>query len=705
MLMAAALLISTNAGAQGTVATVTGDGAGSYISLQAAVNAIPAGGTATITLEDNISLDAPVVIPQVGTSKDDVVSDADKVVNRALQHITLNLNGYNIDAAEGYLGSAFILFKGELNITGEGSISRSDATGTWYKSTWGNFAKATIVVCGADGNKTTPANDRSKQEWSILNIGKKVTIYGMGNNDEVAGKKEGGFGICIQNFKSESFPADLDASVHKANLGYQTIYGTTHPMWWDNNANAGAAFGVKVIVAGTVDAYQRGINILGTINQSAKEVEGATARKYDAYPYYDHNYPYIKIEKGATVSCIKDGLESGNGGIYAGGWAVIDILGTVKGQTGVFLKASDLVINGGTVQSTSTTGATTSADYGKNVSGNAIFIGSASNYAGSTTVNVEGGATVATNAPGGAAIVDKVAENTVTTSTATVEHVTITEGNLDGGIAVTTATSGKTTIINATIEDGITINGNPATPEQVATIMVPGTTNYTQGAEEPNTIVNLVPNSTTITVLPNTAKNVTLNADGYATYSFENSTVGACRQLPDGVTAYVATGDLDNGYLALNPINGNIPAGVGVILAGNPNQVCELSLQTSGAADNITASNNKLLAASAWTTEPAVTGIYTATTAEMQAKASLTPYVLVGNELYKYTGKQMKVNKAYLQLPAQTNAPKRIQMIFNETQGVDNVETTIEAVKFMKNGQIYIRRGENIYNVQGQIVK
>jgi hypothetical protein len=696
VLMAAMLLVGTNAWAQQVVAKI---GTQEYYSLQDAVNAVPAGGTATIQLQKSITLDAPVVIPQVGTSKDDVVSDANKVVNRAMQHITLDLNGKNISAKSNYLGSAFILFKGELNITGTGSISRNDASGTWYYSTWGNFAKATIVVCGADGNKNDATKDLSKQVWSVLNIGENVTIYGKGDNNKAAGEKEGGFGICIQNFQPSSFPDDLDASVHKANLGYKTYYGTDHPMWWHNGSSAGAAFGVKVIVAGTIEAYQRGINVLGTVNQSAIKVENANKRTSDEYPFYAHNYPYIRIEKGATVECESDGLESGNGGIYAGGWAVIDILGTVQGQTGVLLKGGDAVVDGGTVKSTSeASSAAADANYGGTVSGNAIFIASASNYAGSTNVSIEGGATIDTDVAGGAAIVDKVATNTATASTPTVEHVTIVEGNIDGGISITDGTAGNTTIINATIEDGITINGSAATPADVAEMFVPGTTNYDSGVEEPSTLVNLVPGTTTITVVPNTAKNVTLNAYGLATYSFENADAGVQkRALHAGWKAF--TGKVDNGNFVLTELveaeeglGVVIPESTGVILYKENGEHAEGEMTlTDKTASPI--SNNDLLAAATWTYNVPQQYVY----------------VLVGNELYLYEGAEMKANKAYLKLDAAATpygAPKRIKVVFAETQDIENVEfEAVKAVKFIENGQVLIKRGENIYNVQGQLVK
>lgn len=723
VLMAAMLLVGTNAWAQ-IVATVTGDGAGSYGSLQEAVNKIPAGGTATITLEDDITLSAPVIIPQVVGD----VTDAQKVVNREMQHITLNLAGYDISNEGSYYGSIFILFKGELNIIGEGTISRYNGNDSHWAGSWGNFSKAAIVVLGADGNAANATADRSKQEWSVLTIGENVKVESKSSSPAVANADptkakaagiEGGFGIGIQDFKASDITNYLSAYVTLANLGYSTLYpGDNHPMWWANgttaSASAGAAFGVKVIVKGHVEAHHRGINVVGHVNQSAKAVENADKRTKAEYPFYAHNYPYIKIEKGAVVECKKDGLESGNGGIYGGGWAVVDICGTVKGQTGVFLKGGDVVVDGGYVLSTSTAAAQTNPDYGQNVSGNAIFITSAGNYAGETNVAVEGGATIEAGT-NGAAIVDKyVTTGNNAVEQPTVQHVDIIEGTIDGGtlggIVVTagTASNGKTTIINADIEGGVKITtvDNQTKEESTATAtnaqlsaMVPGTTNIDETpTDEPDYNVTS-PEVGKIVVEPNTAKNVTLNAFGFATYSFESETTGARRKLPSGVTAYVTTGAVNsNDELVLSPIGDNkdIPAGLGVILVGTESQECVLSLDTENDPASIDPEDNKLFAASTYQ-------------ASYATDENTFIYVLVGNELYRYKGTEMKANKAYLKLSnAATSygAPQRIKMVFAETQDVENVEfEAVKAVKSIENGQVLIKRGEKVYNVQGQIVK
>lgn len=84
-------------------------------------------------------------------------------------------------------------------------------------------------------------------------------------------------------------------------------------------------------------------------------------------------------------------------------------------------------------------------------------------------------------------------------------------------------------------------------------------------------------------------------------------------------------------------------------------------------------------------------------------------YCLHGNELMKYVGTEdIPAGKAYLPVSASSSAPQRIRMVFHETEqteAVSNVEATVKAVKFVENGQIYIRRGNEVFNLQGQIVK
>ena len=82
-----------------------------------------------------------------------------------------------------------------------------------------------------------------------------------------------------------------------------------------------------------------------------------------------------------------------------------------------------------------------------------------------------------------------------------------------------------------------------------------------------------------------------------------------------------------------------------------------------------------------------------------------TIFVLKDEALYRYTGSDMPANKAYLQISGPNNAPKRITMRFNTPTAIDNVETGSHVEKVVENGQIFIRRGNEVFNLQGQTIK
>lgn len=173
---------------------------------------------------------------------------------------------------------------------------------------------------------------------------------------------------------------------------------------------------------------------------------------------------------------------------------------------------------------------------------------------------------------------------------------------------------------------------------------------------------------------------VTTNAYGLATFSAPEAV-----QIPSGLTGWIATG-IAGEYLSLLEINAEqqVPANTGVILYGAANTDYQLPIIPSAADISGT---NLLYAATVW---PAAQGIV---------------YILHGSELWEYTGSDFPANKAYLQLPGSNNAPKRISLRFGQATALDNIEAGAPAEKFMENGQIFIRRGNEVFNLQGQIVK
>ena len=174
---------------------------------------------------------------------------------------------------------------------------------------------------------------------------------------------------------------------------------------------------------------------------------------------------------------------------------------------------------------------------------------------------------------------------------------------------------------------------------------------------------------------------VTMNVDGWASFSSLDDL-----EIPAGLTAYQGT--LNGNELNLTSVD-YIKAGQGVILYGDANQSYTLDLGNGSSVFT-----NDLKPSSAW------------------ASHSGTIYCLhnegVGTTaFYQYTGSNMPANKAYLQISSSPSAaPKRITMRFNGATAIDNVEAeSVKAEKFVENGEILIRRGNEVFNLQGQIVK
>lgn len=184
-----------------------------------------------------------------------------------------------------------------------------------------------------------------------------------------------------------------------------------------------------------------------------------------------------------------------------------------------------------------------------------------------------------------------------------------------------------------------------------------------------------------INYVPAPVYSVTTNIDGWASYSSDVDLVA-----PTGLTVYAGT--IVDEELILTSVD-YIKANEGVIVKGAAGLTYTL---TPGSGSS--SYTNDLKPSSAW------------------ASHSGTIYCLhnegVGTTaFYQYTGSDMPANKAYLQISATpSSAPKRISMRFNQPTAIENVELeAVKAEKFIENGQVLIKRGEIIYNVQGQIVK
>jgi len=440
------------------------------------------------------------------------------------------------------------------------------------------------------------------------------------------------------------------------------------------------ANGARIDVYGDVAARKYGIKVNGSI----KMPEG--------HPEYS---PYVYIHAGANVST--SNTSSDAVAAYSSGYGRWRIEGNCTGNTGLYAKGGDIDIVGNatiTSESSETSAATTGKTSGVDAGGSAIVIESNAAYPGNISVTISDNATI--QGDGGYAIEETVADAVEGTM---VSSVSIEGGNINGGSAgaviidADTKGAGVVSVVGGTVDGDVNVGDAEEEASSYQTIdldaLVPGSTNNNvEEGKEPD--YQVTPVTDGIKVEPNTAKNVTLNDKGWASYSFESASV-AYRAVPSGVTAYIGT-VVENDQLTLSPVSGTIPSGVGVILHGDLNATFTMPLTNTAATADFDA--NKLQPSTEFDTDKA---------------ANKNIYILHGEEIWLYTGDVFKANKAYLPYAGAASsfgAPARIQMVIAETQDIENVEfEAVKAVKFIENGQVLIKRGEKVYNVQGQIVK
>ena len=495
--MAAALMFSANARADVRATLNEGDeakvqingGAWQYAStLKEAFDAVEAGQTANIELLKDINLSTPITMPAT-------ISPA--LLTQAGQNITLDLGGHTVTADQNI--TSFRLVKGTLDIEGTGLIKKE----TIGSSPWKGISP--ITVWGAQSP--------SAANWSVLTIGQDVTVYCVGSD------KKSGYGVSIQDhngasgvptddplYCEEGGTGDYTVADNKliAKYGYYTYtqelsanikvvtesgteyhYTKMHcgaPNSGDWNAKQhqeGCAFGVKILIHGTVTAGKRGIYVVGHVNQkpSCTEDDGISRRdktRYPNPPYYKYQYPYILVAATAHVGASeKDGCT----GIYGGGYAVFDIAGEVYGATGLYMKGGDVDLQDAYVRSTSSkfTPSGGGASGVNSAGGSAVAIESNDAYAGGSGLSITGDTKV--EGKGGYAIFEETykEDESATTTNIEIQGGTITGGH-EGAIAITTDTKQTATeVTGGQITNGKVTVGNDSVG--VSTLM-PNTQSY-----------------------------------------------------------------------------------------------------------------------------------------------------------------------------------------------------------------------------------
>lgn len=180
---------------------------------------------------------------------------------------------------------------------------------------------------------------------------------------------------------------------------------------------------------------------------------------------------------------------------------------------------------------------------------------------------------------------------------------------------------------------------------------------------------------------------VTLNDAGYATFSSSVNT----KIATEGVKAYKAS--VEDETITLTEIEGNIPAGTGVLLYGeDPEAEVKLTLATSGDAADVLGNDLK------------ATTKADGTLATLEANSWALG---TGNEFLHFTGTAYIHNRAYLVHEKSANSIMRIVFAEGVTTDIDNVVSKASARegKFLENGNIVIFRNGVKYNVVGQRIK
>ena len=189
---------------------------------------------------------------------------------------------------------------------------------------------------------------------------------------------------------------------------------------------------------------------------------------------------------------------------------------------------------------------------------------------------------------------------------------------------------------------------------------------------------------------------------GWATFSCSEKVA-----VPTGVTAYIAVYEKKTAteeVMNLTDIGNVIPAGEGVILKGAAGAAYAFSVTTDDAP---TITDNALVGCPVRTDITSVLVDNDVFCLRYSEAYSMTGFFL-------YTGQYVPAGKAYLALPKATpgagsTTDRRLRFVINDSQvttAITGAETeNTKITKFVENGQLFIRRGDTVYTIQGMRVK
>lgn len=522
VLMAAALLLGTNAWAAGEEAQI---GSTKYATLEKAWRAAQDGNT--IELLTDVDLDSTLWL---GTA----TMEADS------KSLTLDLKGFTITGKAG-VEKMFFITHGELSVVGPGTISQDGAKSA--------ESKYEIFRVTGSTYKTVNPKTASSGYYSHLTIGEGVVLNARANAITID-RLNGWPSTDAKNFSVPTYGVNKPATLYNTNIFVN-----------------GAAYGTRVDIYGTVNGNKYGIKANGDlgspISKAGRTPDGYKSSPTDESGYYevlasDVDYtPYIYIHKvgndGAKItSAATNDKDTKPVAVYSGGYARWLIEGVCIGGTGVYVKSGEAIINDAKVESnyTGTYIAPVGTSAGVKSVGSAIVIESAGNYAGDIDVTISGNTEV--KATNGYAIDEKV----TSASTTKVEAITIEGGTFDGGDVRTDTTTQKTPV-EGTIRITQTTAGNETTQITITGGTVEGNAGSVEiGDQNLTEFLNTGSEETHITVInegtPDEKTVISKGEEPAGEPNIEEHEATAEIRWTGGATAYTLANDLTLKELTIN---------------------------------------------------------------------------------------------------------------------------------------------------------
>lgn len=399
--------------------------------LRSAISAALTNGSGSITLSDNITL--------INTEDGDATTVIQLYFTPTLQTktITLDINGHTLKSSAA--NNLFRIYNGALNVInsvpGEGAIENNKND---------KDAASAFLLHGTIDKTVNTRTAAVSELYTYLCIAEGVTVTSKGTTIQM-------------DIRRPSTRFD-----EKTNKGTE-VYAKDY---------FGLANGIRVEVKGRLDAAKYGIKPNGYISYpdpkyfdyfNNQKYKGVASNPITKEYFYGANTtvtmstgdsiysPYIHIYPSAVIT-VPDG-ESKAAPVYCSGYARWLIEGNCAGSTGLYIKNGDVTLHNAVIESTWTDPATlsTGKNSGIDGGGNAIVMESNKAYPGSSKITVVGDTKVSTEAENGAALTEKVADNTQNSN---IESITINGGNFTGDNAILISTK--------TIEDDdaeVKVNG------------------------------------------------------------------------------------------------------------------------------------------------------------------------------------------------------------------------------------------------------